>query len=200
MSFILIILPVNLRPLVSCTFYLHIFIILHKLVWDILVKSQFAFFSVPLSAPRNLRVSDEWYNRLRISWDAPPSATMGYRVVYKPVNSEFSNWFFCDHFWLNVIFCSILFLNLSVAVTALKVLLPLSHFWIWKFHSHRPGAGWSGSLEVIWSTSLNKTGPAWNRFQWTLASWIYSISNHGDFKTTLSISPSFWLLYWKCLC
>ncbi|RLW13007.1 hypothetical protein DV515_00000503 [Chloebia gouldiae] len=43
--------------------------------------------TLPLSAPRNLRVSEEWYNRLRISWDAPPSATMGYRVVYKPVNT-----------------------------------------------------------------------------------------------------------------
>ncbi|KAJ6663115.1 hypothetical protein lerEdw1_010708 [Lerista edwardsae] len=42
--------------------------------------------TLPLSAPQNLRVSDEWYNRLRISWDAPPSPTMGYRVVYKPVN------------------------------------------------------------------------------------------------------------------
>lgn len=135
MSFILIILPVNLRVLVSCTFYLHILIILHKLVWDILVKSQFAFFSVPLSAPRNLRVSDEWYNRLRISWDAPPSATMGYRVVYKPVNSEFSNWFFwwsflterhlllnfilksisCSHSLESVINFDVSFLNIKVS-------------------------------------------------------------------------------------
>uniref|UniRef100_A0A8C4Y8J3 Collagen alpha-1(XIV) chain n=1 Tax=Gopherus evgoodei TaxID=1825980 RepID=A0A8C4Y8J3_9SAUR len=42
--------------------------------------------TLPLSAPRNLRVSDEWYNRLRISWNAPPSPTMGYRIVYKPIN------------------------------------------------------------------------------------------------------------------
>uniref|UniRef100_A0A8B9DGV5 Collagen alpha-1(XIV) chain n=1 Tax=Anser cygnoides TaxID=8845 RepID=A0A8B9DGV5_ANSCY len=42
--------------------------------------------TLPLSAPRNLRVSDEWYNRLRISWDAPSSPTMGYRIVYKPIN------------------------------------------------------------------------------------------------------------------
>ncbi|NXS92866.1 COEA1 protein, partial [Jacana jacana] len=42
--------------------------------------------TLPLSAPRDLRVSDEWYNRLRISWDAPPSPTMGYRIVYKPIN------------------------------------------------------------------------------------------------------------------
>ncbi|KAL8181696.1 UNVERIFIED_CONTAM: hypothetical protein K2H54_021750 [Gekko kuhli] len=42
--------------------------------------------TLPLSAPRNLRVSEEWYNRLRISWEAPPSPTMGYRIVYKPVN------------------------------------------------------------------------------------------------------------------
>uniref|UniRef100_A0A8C6YAS9 Collagen type XIV alpha 1 chain n=1 Tax=Naja naja TaxID=35670 RepID=A0A8C6YAS9_NAJNA len=46
--------------------------------------------TLPLSPPQNLKVSDEWYNRLRISWDAPRSPTMGYRIVYKPVNSEFS--------------------------------------------------------------------------------------------------------------
>ncbi|CAN9503606.1 unnamed protein product [Ophioblennius macclurei] len=43
--------------------------------------------TLPLSAPRNLRVSEEWYNRFRISWDVPPSPTMGYRVVYQPVNA-----------------------------------------------------------------------------------------------------------------
>ncbi|KAG8133911.1 hypothetical protein E2320_011657 [Naja naja] len=42
--------------------------------------------TLPLSPPQNLKVSDEWYNRLRISWDAPRSPTMGYRIVYKPVN------------------------------------------------------------------------------------------------------------------
>ncbi|KAL6100252.1 col14a1 [Pungitius sinensis] len=40
--------------------------------------------TLPLSAPKNLRVSEEWYNRFRISWDVPPSPTMGYRVVYQP--------------------------------------------------------------------------------------------------------------------
>ncbi|XP_041045943.1 collagen alpha-1(XIV) chain isoform X1 [Carcharodon carcharias] len=38
--------------------------------------------TLPLSGPSNLRVSEEWYNRFRIRWDPPPSATMGYRVVY----------------------------------------------------------------------------------------------------------------------
>uniref|UniRef100_A0A8C5MQ23 Collagen type XIV alpha 1 chain n=1 Tax=Leptobrachium leishanense TaxID=445787 RepID=A0A8C5MQ23_9ANUR len=42
--------------------------------------------TLPLSAPRNLRVSDEWYNKLRITWDPPPSPTMGYRIVYQPTN------------------------------------------------------------------------------------------------------------------
>ncbi|XP_034748704.1 collagen alpha-1(XIV) chain-like [Etheostoma cragini] len=41
----------------------------------------------PLSAPRNLRLSEEWYNRFRISWDVPPSPTMGYRVVYQPLSA-----------------------------------------------------------------------------------------------------------------
>lgn len=34
----------------------------------------------------NLRVSEEWYNRFRISWDAPPSPTVGYRVIYQPLS------------------------------------------------------------------------------------------------------------------
>ncbi|XP_073488307.1 collagen alpha-1(XIV) chain isoform X1 [Aquarana catesbeiana] len=42
--------------------------------------------TLPLSAPRNLRVSDEWYNKLRITWDPPPSSTMGYRIVYRPTS------------------------------------------------------------------------------------------------------------------
>ncbi|CAB1320950.1 unnamed protein product, partial [Coregonus sp. 'balchen'] len=43
--------------------------------------------TLPLSAPRNLRVSEEWYNRFRITWNTPPSPTMGYRVVYKPISA-----------------------------------------------------------------------------------------------------------------
>uniref|UniRef100_A0A8C4IQV2 Collagen alpha-1(XIV) chain n=1 Tax=Dicentrarchus labrax TaxID=13489 RepID=A0A8C4IQV2_DICLA len=43
--------------------------------------------TLPLSAPKNLRVSEEWYNRFRITWDVPPSPTMGYRVVYQPVSA-----------------------------------------------------------------------------------------------------------------
>ncbi|XP_033980674.1 collagen alpha-1(XIV) chain-like isoform X3 [Trematomus bernacchii] len=43
--------------------------------------------TLPLSAPKNLRVSEEWYNRFRISWDVPPSPTMGYRVVYQPISA-----------------------------------------------------------------------------------------------------------------
>ncbi|KAJ4927718.1 hypothetical protein JOQ06_015520, partial [Pogonophryne albipinna] len=43
--------------------------------------------TLPLSAPKNLRVLEEWYNRFRISWDVPPSPTMGYRVVYQPISA-----------------------------------------------------------------------------------------------------------------
>lgn len=43
--------------------------------------------TLPLTAPKNLRVSEEWYNRFRISWDVPPSPTMGYRIVYQPVSA-----------------------------------------------------------------------------------------------------------------
>ncbi|XP_046715075.1 collagen alpha-1(XIV) chain-like isoform X3 [Silurus meridionalis] len=42
--------------------------------------------TLPLIAPKNLKVSEEWYNRFRITWDTPPSPTMGYRVIYQPVS------------------------------------------------------------------------------------------------------------------
>ncbi|XP_073535930.1 collagen alpha-1(XIV) chain isoform X1 [Phyllobates terribilis] len=42
--------------------------------------------TLPLSAPRNLRVSDEWYNKLRITWDPPPSPTLGYKIIYRPTS------------------------------------------------------------------------------------------------------------------
>ncbi|XP_049336161.1 collagen alpha-1(XIV) chain isoform X2 [Astyanax mexicanus] len=44
--------------------------------------------AVPLSAPTNLRVSEEWYNRFRISWDPPASPTSGYRITYKPTTAS----------------------------------------------------------------------------------------------------------------
>ncbi|KAM4027456.1 collagen alpha-1(XIV) chain isoform 2-T2 [Anomaloglossus baeobatrachus] len=37
-----------------------------------------------LFGPRNLRVSDEWYTKLRLTWDPPQSSTMGYRITYRP--------------------------------------------------------------------------------------------------------------------
>ncbi|KAK1332010.1 hypothetical protein QTO34_007687 [Cnephaeus nilssonii] len=42
--------------------------------------------TLPPSGPQNLQVSEEWYNRLRITWDPPSSPVKGYRVVYKPVS------------------------------------------------------------------------------------------------------------------
>ncbi|ELR46933.1 Collagen alpha-1(XIV) chain, partial [Bos mutus] len=42
--------------------------------------------TLPPSGPQNLRVSEEWYNRLRIAWDPPSSPVKGYRIVYKPVS------------------------------------------------------------------------------------------------------------------
>uniref|UniRef100_A0AAQ4S0R7 Collagen, type XIV, alpha 1a n=2 Tax=Gasterosteus aculeatus aculeatus TaxID=481459 RepID=A0AAQ4S0R7_GASAC len=43
-------------------------------------------FTLPLLSPANLRVSEEWYNRFRVTWDPPPSPTAGYRIVYQPIN------------------------------------------------------------------------------------------------------------------
>uniref|UniRef100_UPI0037E884CC collagen alpha-1(XIV) chain isoform X2 n=2 Tax=Semicossyphus pulcher TaxID=241346 RepID=UPI0037E884CC len=41
--------------------------------------------TLPLLSPGNLRVSEEWYNRFRITWDPPQSPTVGYRIVYQPI-------------------------------------------------------------------------------------------------------------------
>lgn len=32
--------------------------------------------------PRNLRVSDEWYTRFRVSWDPAPAKVNGYKITY----------------------------------------------------------------------------------------------------------------------
>ncbi|XP_008292859.1 collagen alpha-1(XII) chain-like isoform X2 [Stegastes partitus] len=37
-----------------------------------------------MSSPRNLRVSDEWYTRFRVAWDAVPAPVQGYRLIYSP--------------------------------------------------------------------------------------------------------------------
>ncbi|KAK7152488.1 hypothetical protein R3I93_010645 [Phoxinus phoxinus] len=41
-----------------------------------------------LLEPRNLRVSDEWYTRFRVSWDAVPARVNGYKVVYTPAGTD----------------------------------------------------------------------------------------------------------------
>ncbi|XP_051951417.1 collagen alpha-1(XII) chain-like isoform X2 [Xyrauchen texanus] len=41
-----------------------------------------------LLAPQNLRVSDEWYTRFRVSWDPAPSPVMGYKLVYQPTDKD----------------------------------------------------------------------------------------------------------------
>ncbi|XP_040901269.1 collagen alpha-1(XIV) chain [Toxotes jaculatrix] len=41
--------------------------------------------TLPLLSPGNIRVSEEWYNRFRVTWDPPQSPTVGYRIVYQPI-------------------------------------------------------------------------------------------------------------------
>ncbi|XP_016334158.1 collagen alpha-1(XII) chain-like, partial [Sinocyclocheilus anshuiensis] len=41
-----------------------------------------------LLEPRNLRVSDEWYTRFRVSWDPVPARVNGYNLVYTPVGTD----------------------------------------------------------------------------------------------------------------
>ncbi|KAK2910439.1 collagen alpha-1(XIV) chain [Channa argus] len=42
--------------------------------------------TLPFLSPENLHVSEEWYNRFRITWDPPGPPTVGYRIIYKPIN------------------------------------------------------------------------------------------------------------------
>ncbi|KAK7142863.1 hypothetical protein R3I94_012270 [Phoxinus phoxinus] len=41
-----------------------------------------------LLEPRNLRVSDEWYTRFRVSWDAVPARVNGYKLLYTPAGTD----------------------------------------------------------------------------------------------------------------
>uniref|UniRef100_H3CW87 Collagen type XIV alpha 1 chain n=1 Tax=Tetraodon nigroviridis TaxID=99883 RepID=H3CW87_TETNG len=41
--------------------------------------------TLPLLSPGNLRVSEEWYTRFKVTWDPPQSPVLGYRIVYQPV-------------------------------------------------------------------------------------------------------------------
>ncbi|KAM9466860.1 collagen alpha-1(XII) chain isoform 2-T2 [Clarias gariepinus] len=41
-----------------------------------------------LMEPRNLRVSDEWYTRFRVSWDPAPSKVNGYKLTYSPQGTD----------------------------------------------------------------------------------------------------------------
>ncbi|XP_028294319.1 collagen alpha-1(XII) chain isoform X3 [Gouania willdenowi] len=44
--------------------------------------------TIGMLGPRNLRVSDEWYTRFRVSWDPAPSRVNGYRLIYQPEGSD----------------------------------------------------------------------------------------------------------------
>ncbi|CAG09868.1 unnamed protein product, partial [Tetraodon nigroviridis] len=43
--------------------------------------------TLDMLGPRNLRVSDEWYTRFKVSWDPAPSKVNGYKLLYKPKGS-----------------------------------------------------------------------------------------------------------------
>lgn len=38
--------------------------------------------------PRNLRVSDEWYTRFRVSWDPAAAKVNGYKLTYTPEGEQ----------------------------------------------------------------------------------------------------------------
>lgn len=43
---------------------------------------------VGMLGPRNLRVSDEWYTRFKVSWDPAPSKVNGYKLIYQPEGTD----------------------------------------------------------------------------------------------------------------
>lgn len=52
-----------------------------------------------LIAPRNLRVSDEWYTRFRVSWDPAPAKVNGYKITYMPEGEQIRVYLCCH--WLH---------------------------------------------------------------------------------------------------
>ncbi|XP_058469849.1 collagen alpha-1(XII) chain isoform X2 [Solea solea] len=44
--------------------------------------------TVGLLSPRNLRVSDEWYTRFRVSWDPVSAPVQGYKLIYSPAGGS----------------------------------------------------------------------------------------------------------------
>ncbi|XP_037541159.1 collagen alpha-1(XII) chain [Nematolebias whitei] len=44
--------------------------------------------TVGMLSPRNLRVSDEWYTRFRVSWEPVSSPVQGYRLIYSPKGKD----------------------------------------------------------------------------------------------------------------
>ncbi|MEQ2169269.1 hypothetical protein GOODEAATRI_023352, partial [Goodea atripinnis] len=44
--------------------------------------------TVGMLSPRNLRISDEWYTRFRVSWEPVSAPVQGYRLVYTPKGKD----------------------------------------------------------------------------------------------------------------
>ncbi|XP_035986482.1 collagen alpha-1(XII) chain isoform X6 [Fundulus heteroclitus] len=44
--------------------------------------------TVGMLSPRNLRISDEWYTRFRVSWEPVSAPVQGYRVIYSPKGKD----------------------------------------------------------------------------------------------------------------
>ncbi|TNM95613.1 hypothetical protein fugu_016696 [Takifugu bimaculatus] len=51
------------------------------------IEEYVSVLTMDMLGPRNLRVSDEWYTRFRVSWDPAPSKVNGYKLLYKPKDS-----------------------------------------------------------------------------------------------------------------
>ncbi|XP_014895004.1 collagen alpha-1(XII) chain [Poecilia latipinna] len=44
--------------------------------------------TIGMLSPRNLRVSDEWYTRFRVSWEPVSAPVQGYRLIYSPQGKD----------------------------------------------------------------------------------------------------------------
>lgn len=81
---------------VSSLFLLRVMITLCLIVvfviWLVCVDAN-SLSSVPVGmlSPRNLRVSDEWYTRFRVSWEPVSAPVQGYRLIYSPKGERCSH-------------------------------------------------------------------------------------------------------------
>lgn len=67
------------------------------MLFNILIIFYSAYCKVPLSPPRNLRISNVGSNSARLAWDPTSRKISGYRIVYNNADGTEINEVSCDH-------------------------------------------------------------------------------------------------------